>query len=268
MPKVKGAPTRTGIGSSSSSGGSQTKASKKRKASEALNTEDTFSRAPRRSNRVEEQRTEAMQAYELATGPATSQYDRTPHFARPLEIGSDGRGYTSTPARAALNRDIEASAQTYPSLEAANAAGAWPAAALKLDPQARRQGSVRVEGRSPATGFVQGHDSTLTFNRGHLGAGGRTAADTPEPRSPRPSRPDTRYERAHTAPFASTGAAGNTVWAPTQANQVIDTHHERHAGVANGRLFRQDTYTDSTLYSARPVNDGVEIKQSHYRRRY
>ncbi len=209
-----------------------------------------------------------MRAFTLAVGPSTSAFDRTPHFARPLEIGSDGRPYTSTEARAALNRDIDASAKTFPSLLAATAAGAWPDAALKLDARAVREGSVHIEGRSAGTGFKTGHDSTLTHVSGAPMGWGRTAADTPEPRSPKPTRPDTRFERAHTAPFARTGLPGRTVWAPTQANQVVDTHHERHAGVPGGRLFRQDTYDTSTIYSARPVEDGFEIKQSSYRRRY
>ncbi len=209
-----------------------------------------------------------MKQYELATGPATSRYDRTPHFARPMDVGSDGRLYTSSATRTALNDDIDNSRQTFPTLKDAVDGGAWPSAAAKLDADAQRLGSVHMKGRSPATGFRYGHDSTLTFTRSGHGAGGRTAADTPEPQSPKPSRTDTRYERAHTAPFASTGQPGHTVWAPTQANQVIDTHHERHAGLPGGRLFRQDTFDSSTIYSARPVNDGVEVKQSHYRRRY
>ena len=238
---------------------------KKRKASELTHTEDTFER--RRSKRVESNRLEAMKEYELATGPATSQYDRTPHFARKMKVGSDGRYYTASDVRSDLNHDIDASLQTFPSLNKAVTAGAWPSAALKLESEARKNGSVHIEGRSSATGFKQGHDSTLTYTRGTI-SNVRTPQDTPEPRSPRPFRADTRYERAHTAPFALTGAPGHTVWAPTQANQVVDTHHERHAGVSGGQLFRQDTYEASTLYSSRPVKDGVEVKQSHYRRRY
>lgn len=254
LPVVRGS-----VQSSPSEGG------RKRTASEASLHEDSYEASPRRSSRKAEERRRIMEGYKLAAPPSSSPYDRTHHFMAPMVNGLNGELYTSSQTRAALNREIESSSRIFPSLEDATKQGAWPAAALKLDEQARQKGTVRLEGRNRETG--EGHDTTLTYIRTGQPIGGRTPSDTPNPGSPRPERKGARFERAHTAPYAFTGVPGHTVWVPTQANQVIDTHHERHAGTAGGRLFRQDTKDTSTLFSARPVEGGVEIRQSHYTRR-
>jgi hypothetical protein len=195
----------------------------------------------------------------------------TKHMLGPLEIGDDGRGYTPSSVRTRLNTDIEKTTTQHQKLE-----DILPPVAMTLRKEAQKTGatSSRLSTRKRSDKHVKGDDYTLTRIDGTNRGGNRTPADTPQPQSPRPEEhgeslvADSRYERAHQNPFQFTGQPGNTVWAPTQANQVVDTHMERFvSGSSEGYLLRHDTYTHSSLTAVRATPTGFESRQASYQRR-
>lgn len=234
------------------------------------------SAAPTRTSARQQQAREARMA-ELgarmgSTGAEHSSNDLSALFGMALEPGADFRGYTSRPARGAINRQIEASRQVFPTLAAAG----LPPAALVLREQAQQLGvgTARATTRGPSDQYRSGFDVTYTENTGLVPDTRRTAADTPRPRSPAPESTGealsgTRYEHAHQDSFQLTRLPGHTVHASTQGNQVADTSHERFAASAvGGFTFRRDTYAATSMYSARPEQGGGwAVQQSSYPRR-
>jgi hypothetical protein len=202
--------------------------------------------------------------------------DMTKHMLGPLEQRPDGKGgtmgYTPDSVRSALKIDIEKTRKTHGSLT-----DALPPVALALNADAMKAGNTsgRLSTRTRGDQFGSGTDYTLTRIDGVNRGGDRAPSDTPQPQSPRPEEhgqslvPDSRYERAHQNPFQFTGKPGNTVWAPTQGNQVVDTHMERFvSGSSDAYLFRQDTPTHSTLTAVRTTGGGgYESQQASYQRR-
>jgi hypothetical protein len=185
--------------------------------------------------------------------------------------GKDGRGYVDDPVRRAMKEQIEGSRKTYSTLEESS----LPKAALTLMEKAKKEGlsSVRTTTRSVGDSYRSGFDCAYTENTG-LESGGekRTASDTPRPRSPTPSDDalsNTRYEHAHSNPYRFTRQPGNTVHAPTQANQAADPVHERFAASATGGfIYNYHTYDATSTYSGRPTRDGRwEVQHSSYLRR-
>ncbi|MFZ6675489.1 hypothetical protein [Undibacterium sp. Xuan67W] len=159
----------------------------------------------------------------------------------------------------------------FPDLESSNI----PLIALTMrDIAEKRNGVHRVVTRDRSDGYRNGEDLSLTINRGHAPSK-RVASDTPRPSSPNPydtgeSMQNTRYEQSHQEPFQFTGNPGHTVWGPVQANQVVDTHHEKFVsdGGPGSFSFRRDTYEGSSTFSARRRNSGTweTIESSNQRR--
>jgi hypothetical protein len=199
--------------------------------------------------------------------------DLTPFLLKPLDPGNDGRGYVSTETRREMERAIKDKKRKVASLDKAD----LPAPLLNLlaSEQATSDGYVHVSGRSRADSFTSGEDHTLTLNTGRQSIDKRVATDTPPPRSPNPYNtddaivPGLRYEQSHQSAYRFTREPGTTVFAPTQANQVADSVHERHAAKNDGGwVYRHDTYTTTRMISAKPVKGGgFVIKDSFYRRR-
>ena len=132
---------------------------------------------------------------------------------------------------------------------------------------------LSISSRSDVDGFRSGEDFTYTENQ-NLSHATRTADDTPVPRSPNPFSTgeelisETRYEKTHKGAYRFSGEPGGTVHAPTQANQVVDTNLERFVAQQPGSfIFRQDTYSTSSLWAVRPRDDGFQLKTASYQRR-
>ena len=197
--------------------------------------------------------------------------DITPFLMLPLDPGADSRGYTSTEARNRINEKVDQSLVSAKTLEGLNLPS--PALTLRMKAHQNSKLMLSISSRSDVDGFRSGEDFTYTENQ-NLSHATRTADDTPAPRSPSPFStgeeliPETRYEKTHKGAYRFSGEPGGTVHAPTQANQVVDTNLERFVAQQPGSfIFRQDTYSTSSLWAVRPRDDGFQLKTASYQRR-
>ena len=214
-------------------------------------------------------------ALESSSGGASdlhSKNDVTPHFLKPLDAGEDDRGYTTRPVRAAIDRQIDASMKT--KVATAGLESHIPKPLVNLMRAAVESGKTwsKVSTRKASDGYQAGEDLTVTINQQTAKVDARAASDTPLPRSPKPSQVKgfVRHEQAHQAAHQFTHEPGSTVWAPTQGNQVVDTHMERFVagGEAGSFIARVDTYHASSLYAARLNSDGTwDTLSAFYTRR-
>ncbi|MBB4870840.1 hypothetical protein [Xanthomonas euvesicatoria] len=189
----------------------------------------------------------------------------------PLEIGKDGRGYTSRKARTQINNKISSTRKIYSRKED------LPDIPKMLEKKATEKKSkhFRFSDRNSNTNFKVGSDVTYVEYTGADFAGTRMPSDTPRPRSPRPEDtgealpvPNMRYEQTHQAAYSFTGEPGHTIHAPTQANQVADCHMEALIrGTPGAFIAREDTYERSTIWAIRPVEEGYEGYTVSYMRR-
>lgn len=264
----------------------------------------TFSEGSRKSGRLLEAKQALLDAInaklkdiptiEIDGQPMPEVYNRnnlTRLMHLPLKPGSDQRGYLTSEARAEMSKAIESSCKTGKLTDILSEAETefYREAKIQTEkqkPNGSKDNTYELVGRTD--GGKKGEDWALTINDGIDRSGERGHQDTPNPLSSYPVTEESgaekkavkavggqRLERAHTMAHSLTGKPGKTVWAPTTANQGIDTVHEQR--VAENKdafmVVRTNYWANATL-SAVPVvpgktgmDDEWKVMVSSYSRR-